>query len=197
MGRAMHVEQKGESHTTLSSRQPAIQEETQKRGHCKLLQAERRGVTPCLEQAGDVHGKALTCQSEVLCVEAPEVSGGDRVLWGLEEALNSGGWRGVAREGFLGRRQVGHVLKDGWDPPGGEGVGEVGRRAQQVTAPGPEAGGQRAETWDQTRDWRATTGQLGFARAPRPVCHQHGKMLGQEGQMRGRRDRSPARRRQG
>lgn len=66
-----------------------------------------------------------------------------------------------------------------------------------MTAPGPEAGRQRAETWDQTGDWRTTTAQLGFAGAPRPVCHQHGKMLGQEGQMRGRRDRSPVRRRQG
>lgn len=74
--------------------------------------------------------------------------GEDRVLWGPEEALISGGWRGVATEGFLGKQQVGHVLKDGWDPPGGEGVGEADGRVQQMTAAGPEAEGQCAETWD-------------------------------------------------
>lgn len=34
--------QKDESHTTPSSREPAIQWETQKRGHCQLARMEQR-----------------------------------------------------------------------------------------------------------------------------------------------------------
>lgn len=54
------------------------------------------------------HGKALTCK-----LEAGPLCGGPELWWGEG--------RGQGR--LLGKGHVGHVLKDGWDPRGGEGAG--------------------------------------------------------------------------
>lgn len=62
--------------------------------------------------------------------------GRDWVLRGPEEAWNSagGGWGRVP--GWFPGYHLGHVLKDGWGLPVGKGVGEVGRREQQVMTVG-------------------------------------------------------------